>query len=207
MPEEAEETAPELKALATAYGECMWDWSLIEAELFLVFMAASSLTRCTTFEDTERRETLARAFFAVIGMKIRMGMTHALALERWKKSPHLATWKPIYKELNKQRCERGRIGHRTGHLYLPDSSKPPIALPIDPRLHVDIAVNFQDAENDGISLAKILEIHQDFLRLQRRMREFVVTLVLEQHGASPQPQSDPPLPLCTQDNQTPKESS
>jgi hypothetical protein len=76
---QAEETFPELKALATAYGECLWDWSLIEAKLFLVFAAASGLVRSMTFEDTERRETLARTFFAINGMQIRVAITHALA--------------------------------------------------------------------------------------------------------------------------------
>ena len=205
--EEAEDTAPELKALATAYGECLWVWSCIEAQLFLVFMAASGLTRCTTFEHTERRETLARAFFAVHGMKIRMDMTHALAQQRWEKSPHLATWKPIYKELNKQRGVRGQIGHRIGFPFPnPDSGKPPIALLIDPRLHFDIAAHYQSPANRGMSLDDILQIHQEFRGLQKRMADFVVTLVLEQHVESPQPQADPPLPLSTQDNLTPKES-
>ena len=88
---QAEETAPELKALAAAYGECLWDWSCIEAELFMVFMAASGLVRCATFTDTEHRKTLARTFFAIIGMAIRVEVTHALAQQRWEKSPHLAT--------------------------------------------------------------------------------------------------------------------
>ena len=208
MSQDAEETSPELKALAAAYGECLWVWSCIEAQLFLVFMAASGLTRCTTFEDTERRETLARAFFAVHGMKIRMDMTHALAQQQWEKSPHLASWKPIYKELNKQRGVRGQIGHRTGFPFPnPDSSKPPIPLLIDPRLHFDIAAHFQYPANRENVVDDILQIHQDFRGLQKRMAEFVVTLVLGQHATSPsQPQVGPPLPLWTQDNQTPKES-
>ena len=205
--QESEEPGPELKALAAAYGECLWDWSLIETELFMVFTAASGLVRSMTLADTERHKTLAGTFFAVKGIEIRLAMTHALAQHRWEKSPHLAIWKGIHDDLDKQRRVRGKIGHRTGLLFSnPDSGKPPIALLIDPRMHVDMAVSYQDAKNGGISLVKLVQIHQDFLRLQKRMGEFVLTLVEEQHVAFSQPQAGPPLPLRTQSDPTPKES-
>ena len=208
MRQETVETAPELKALAAAYGECLWDWACIEARLFHVFTAASGLVRSLSPADTERQQTLARTFFAINGMRIRVAITHALAQQRWKKSPHLATWKIIYKELEKQRRVRGIIGHRAGFMYPdPDSSKPTIALLIDPRLYVDMAVNVHEAKNHGISLVELMKIQQDFLRLQRRMAEFVLTLVLEQHAACPQPQVGPPLqPLADKDDPTPKGS-
>ncbi len=183
-----------------------WVWSRIEAELFLVFMAASGLARCMSFSDTEHRETLARTFFAVKGMEIRLGMTHVLAQQRWKKSPHLATWTPIHNELNAQRKVRGKIGHSTGLLFSNPRGKPPTALLIDPRLYVDIAVDYKDAKNGGKSLVQLLQIHQDFLSLQRSMADFVFSLSIEQHLASPQPQAGPPLPPHTQDDQTSKES-
>ena len=208
MDQQSEETNPDLKALAAAYGECLWDWASIEAQLFLVFMAASGLVRCATFADTEHRKMLARTFFAIIGMKIRVEVTHALAQQRWEKSPHLATWKAIYKRLDKQRRVRGTIGHRTAFMFSDhDRSKPPIALLIDPRLYVDIAVSYQDVKTNGISLSKLLQIHQDFLSLQKLMTEFVGTLLKEQLAAFPQPQADPPLPLREgTDDQTPKGS-
>ena len=206
LPVEAEETNAELKALATAYGECIWEWSLIEAELFHVFRAASGLVISMTVRDTERQKTLARAFFAVKGFEIRLAMTHELAKQRWEKSPHLATWNTIYDELRTQKGVRGKIAHCTGLLYPnQDSRKPPIALLIDPRLHVDISVNFQDAKNRGFTLLKLLRTTSDLLRLRKRMAEFVLALVQEQHVAFAQLQADPPLPLRTQDNQTPKE--
>jgi hypothetical protein len=171
-------------------------------------MAASGLVRFMTFADTERRETLARTFFAINGMQIRVAITNALTQQRWDKSPHLVAWKGIHKELEKQRAVRGKIGHRTGLLFAdPDTTKPPVALLIDPRLYADVAVDFQETKKSGISLLELLKIQQEFLTLQKRMADFVLTLLLEQHAAFPQQQADPPLPPRTdKDGQTSKES-
>ncbi len=209
MGQEADETAPALlKALAAAYGECLWEWSCIETELFQVFTAASGLALSWTLADFERQETLGRTFFAVKGIETRLAMTHALAQQRWAESPHLATWTAIHDELDKQRRVRGRIAHRTGLLYPnPDSSKPPLAVVIEPMLHVNMAQSYQDAKNRGTALVKLVEINKDFLRLRKRMSEFVVTLAQERHGAFAQPQVDQPLPLRSQCVQTPKESA
>ena len=196
-----------LNGLAAAYGICLWNWSCIETELFYVFIAASGLPIPMTLADTEREETLRRTFFAVIGFEIRLAMTHELAQQRWEKSHHLSTWKTIHKELRKQKRVRGQIGHKTGILYPnPDSSKPPLAVIIEPTQHVNMAVSYQDAKNRGIAFDQLIKISKDFLILRELMVEFVFTLAQEQRGAFPQPQVDPSPPIRTQQDRTPKES-
>lgn len=166
-PPGAEKMHPEFTELLVAFAHAMWEWSRIEASLFLIFADAIEPNR------NKLSKPLRAAFFSVVSPRGRIDMVHSVARAVWTGKPHWNAWVSLRNECCKQLGRRGRYAHLIGYGYKEDQTAKAMTVVLgEPIHHPDSPKGRKHLKSRGVTLDEVLASARDWKELGDRLELF-----------------------------------
>jgi hypothetical protein len=161
----------EMNDLAIAFAKAMWKWNEVEAEWFLVYMAATD-----TFNANFG--AILESYFSIVSPQTKLDMTNKAANSAWKGTPLLDTWRDLAERSREHLRKRGKLAHLVG--YRNRATKPGqtdtyvVAQVVGHPAH--LLVDHQPLNSIGYSVRQLDEIRKAWEQLERDLDAFTLPL-------------------------------
>jgi hypothetical protein len=156
----------DMDALRIAYAEALWAWNDTEAELFVIYQAA-------TLPPPTYSAALHHSFFTVMSPQARLQMTETAAKTTWKGKPAiLDAWAALSRPYRAALTTRGTIAHLCG-MPVPlkhDATKFKCVL-AEPPVHAKSPTTHEE-QRSKMGAAQLEEMARDWKKLEKDLKAF-----------------------------------
>ncbi|HEV2546353.1 MAG TPA: hypothetical protein VGU20_03375 [Stellaceae bacterium] len=156
--------------LRIAYADAMWQWAMIEAEIFTIYVAALKALK-------RDLRPLRAAFFATQSFEVKLAMVTAAAQKTFGPR-RLKVWSALAKRCRDEQTKRGKIAHLTGYCFPP--KKPgqpgPVYVVTEPLWHRAHPPDWGTAKSQGYDAFKLRQLHGAWYALDIEIGRFAKQL-------------------------------